>query len=70
MVLMKDKERKILKNLNNFFLTDILQESIYDPHMGTDILTGLLSGEGGYYDSLKEEIKGWGTTDDVWNWME
>ena len=27
---MKDKERKILKNLNNFFLTDILQESIYE----------------------------------------
>ena len=27
---MKSKERNILKNLNNFFLTDILQESIYE----------------------------------------
>lgn len=32
------------------------QESIYDPHMGTDLLTDLLSGEGGYYDALEEEI--------------
>ena len=47
-----------------------LQESVYDPHMGQDLLTGLLSGEGGYYDSLKKEMDSWGTTSDVWNWME